>query len=726
MEGELEIWSGIRWKRRFCILQNKILTYCKKNQREIISGKIHLNVSIILEEKKKKRTFKINNGVTKFWFRAKNDKDKENWLQKLKSCQEEKIEEKIDALKKLMNEKKNFSMNKELKQILEDKEMIKLSDRIAILWENAAVFKRQMSSLKILMKKKMQKKFDEVIKMSEVLRKDIYSCMKILENEKMNLLVVNDFYKKKQCFDEDKKVKFEFCLEKELNKTKNFNKENKLTRTRELSKSVRVYNKNLESDDNILDIEKLKKRKTADVKLISERDIQKINNNNEFLKKLDNSDDSSDISFYSLEENSEIFKEVQKSFFIPQKRSITNTKAIKKLINENEVYKKYPINPKNPENRKCLPIFFQSKTKLNAWAILKSNLGKDLTRVTIPIYFNEPHSALQSIVSFVEYKSQFEKAYKTKNSALKTGYVLSAFFMILVNAANTNKKPFNPLLGETYEIFENDGLKLISEQISHHPPVTAYYGENEFFQVEGYLGSTPKLSLKGFKIVPFGKTIITIKSCGTKFSFKRADVTVHNYIVGKMYIWNFGNMICENLTTGEKAIMKILPKGWSSKNDFKAIGSIFNSKNEILYKLEGRWDSYIVIKDLEDKIIERKEKIESVPDYEKQYNYSLWGINCNNLTQRMLSFLAPTDSRLRPDQRAFEYGDMTLAAQEKARLESNQRERRKIRKVEGIIWKPKWFDVEMDGKNFKKCIYKGEYWKCQKKKDWKGIIDIFN
>ena len=35
-------------------------------------------------------------------------------------------------------------------------------------------------------------------------------------------------------------------------------------------------------------------------------------------------------------------------------------------------------------------------------------------------------------------------------------------------------KPFNPLLGETYELL-TDNFELITEQVSHHPPVTAIH-----------------------------------------------------------------------------------------------------------------------------------------------------------------------------------------------------------------------------------------------------------
>ena len=35
-------------------------------------------------------------------------------------------------------------------------------------------------------------------------------------------------------------------------------------------------------------------------------------------------------------------------------------------------------------------------------------------------------------------------------------------------------KPFNPLLGETYELI-TDNFVFLAEQVSHHPPVSANY-----------------------------------------------------------------------------------------------------------------------------------------------------------------------------------------------------------------------------------------------------------
>lgn len=59
---------------------------------------------------------------------------------------------------------------------------------------------------------------------------------------------------------------------------------------------------------------------------------------------------------------------------------------------------------------------------------------------------------------------------------------------VMSNYSSTNNrlsKPFNPLLGETFE-YVNEKVKIISEQVSHHPPVSATYalsqdGSYEYF-----------------------------------------------------------------------------------------------------------------------------------------------------------------------------------------------------------------------------------------------------
>ena len=59
--------------------------------------------------------------------------------------------------------------------------------------------------------------------------------------------------------------------------------------------------------------------------------------------------------------------------------------------------------------------------------------------------------------------------------------------------------------------------------------------------------------------------------------------------------------------------------------------------------------------------------------------------------------LPPTDSRLRPDQRALENGDTENAVREKHRLEEAQRARRKAMQDDQTIYNPSYFEQKKVG-----------------------------
>jgi hypothetical protein len=56
-------------------------------------------------------------------------------------------------------------------------------------------------------------------------------------------------------------------------------------------------------------------------------------------------------------------------------------------------------------------------------------------------------------------------------------------------------------------------------------------------------------------------------------------------------------------------------------------------------------------------------------NYKKQYCMNTFAIQLNLLPSNLKLKLPPTDSRLRPDLRAWENGDADLASKEKERLE---------------------------------------------------------
>lgn len=64
-------------------------------------------------------------------------------------------------------------------------------------------------------------------------------------------------------------------------------------------------------------------------------------------------------------------------------------------------------------------------------------------------------------------------------------------------------------------------------------------------------------------------------------------------------------------------------------------------------------------------------------------------MSLNEVERDMKGQLCPTDSRLRPDVRLLEQGDIDAAAAEKSRLEDKQRATRKQLKKNPEPWQPR-------------------------------------
>ena len=53
--------------------------------------------------------------------------------------------------------------------------------------------------------------------------------------------------------------------------------------------------------------------------------------------------------------------------------------------------------------------------------------------------------------------------------------------------------------------------------MSHHPPITAFYAENNSFKIDGYAYVKLSLSLKGVKALNLGNIYVTLKKTNEKF-----------------------------------------------------------------------------------------------------------------------------------------------------------------------------------------------------------------
>ncbi|KAF2585752.1 hypothetical protein F2Q70_00034852 [Brassica cretica] len=63
----------------------------------------------------------------------------------------------------------------------------------------------------------------------------------------------------------------------------------------------------------------------------------------------------------------------------------------------------------------------EKEKAVSLWSMIKDNVGKDLTRVCLPVYFNEPISSLQKCFEDLEYSYLLDRAYEHGKSNLAYG-----------------------------------------------------------------------------------------------------------------------------------------------------------------------------------------------------------------------------------------------------------------------------------------------------------------
>lgn len=214
-------------------------------------------------------------------------------------------------------------------------------------------------------------------------------------------------------------------------------------------------------------------------------------------------------------------------------------------------------------------------------------------------------------------------------------------------------------------------------------------------------------------------------------------------MTGNPTVDNYGAMEITNWTTGGKCILDFKARGWKASSAYQVSGRVMDSQDKVLWSIGGRWNDKIyarltpgvqedpMTKGGNDQgqaflVWEANARPEGVP-----FNLTPFAVTLNALPERLRPFLPPTDTRLRPDQRAMEDGEYDFAATEKTRLEEKQRAARRAREAEGEVFKPRWFSQAVDettGDSY--WQFNGEYWKTRDRvvesgNGWKGLDDIF-
>lgn len=379
--------------------------------------------------------------------------------------------------------------------------------------------------------------------------------------------------------------------------------------------------------------------------------------------------------------------------------------------------------------RTCIPCDSTKMPPVNLWSILKGLIGKDVFRFPLPVNFSEPLSMLQRLAEDVEYAELLDKAAREKDPMLRIQFVSAFAVSCYSSTENRLTKPFNPLLGETFEYFDqNRSFKYIAEQVSHHPPISACHCEGKDWVYWSEVDVTNKFGGKSLDIRPEGWNHVIIKSTGDHYVWKKVQMSIYNLIIGKLWIDHYGTMIVENKANGkEKCVLEFKAHGWRGTNAKRVIGEAFDSSNKPLYMIDGHWNTALISRNLTSgKACDLWRRRPLPPNAEVMYMFTRFAMTLNQLDQDMIPYLCPTDSRFRPDQRAMEEGRWEEANELKVKLEEKQRTTRKLLESQpGFEYKPRWFKQELCKEtNEPQWTFIGGYWEARKQANWSRVEGI--
>ena len=259
------------------------------------------------------------------------------------------------------------------------------------------------------------------------------------------------------------------------------------------------------------------------------------------------------------------------------------------------------------------------------------------------------------------------------------------------------KKPLNAFLGELFlGKWENEEIgttRLVAEQVSHHPPITACYFWNEKHGVRTTGFAQQEITFSGsVSIKQKGYAIFHIDRYDEDYLIPMPNVKVKSIVSGTPYPELTGR--CSIISsTGFVAEVTFEAKGWitgGTKNGFHA--RVFHTERpkEDLYTVKGTWNTEFIIEDAR-----TGETVEK----------------CNVAAQKSIPVAVDNIENQDPweSRRAWkdvvgslEKGDMKATAEAKSIVENGQRQMRQEEKDRGVEWKPLFFRRQQEDVLFEK------------------------
>ena len=374
----------------------------------------------------------------------------------------------------------------------------------------------------------------------------------------------------------------------------------------------------------------------------------------------------------------------------------------------------------------CSTYNFEKRLKLEKNIKCPENIIKEMMaaftkKQSSPVYFNEPLSMCQKQCEKFFYLDLLTKASKEDNNKPLQMCYISAFIIgeIFTNLGRF-LKPFSPILGETFEYYENNHkFRYYSENVKHNPQITAFIGETPDFSYYGDTSNSTSFKfLKGSLDLTFKNKInIIFKNSKNHYVYNRPIVSVKGVLKPPMYNDYSGTTIIQDVNDSNiKLELNFAEQTWSQTTLGGFEGKAYSGEDQIEYLIGGNWQEevYITDKDGNNKevLLSLDKEYAYLKNSLEQYCLPPYSCNLNYLNENLENTLPKNDSRFRLDIRYLEEGEDL----KKAQLYKTVYEEKQRNEIKDAGHKIQFFeekiDIETDESYY---IPNGKYWELKKK-----------
>ncbi|KAF7310411.1 hypothetical protein HMN09_00583100 [Mycena chlorophos] len=228
--------------------------------------------------------------------------------------------------------------------------------------------------------------------------------------------------------------------------------------------------------------------------------------------------------------------------------------------------------------------------------ISQLRVGMDLSRVTFPTFVLEPRSMLERITDFMSHPDLIFGADQCADPEQRFMRVLQYYLAGWHIKPKGVKKPYNPVLGEFFRCRYDypDGTQgfYVAEQVSHHPPISAFFyiSPANRVQIVGELRPKSKFLGNSVSTTMEGENRVTLLGCPDdgEYVITMPNMYARGILFGKMVLELGEHCTAKNEKNGMVADIEFKTKGFFSGTYNAIAGKVRHGSNDV-GEVSGRW-----------------------------------------------------------------------------------------------------------------------------------------